>query len=113
MEYQGYEQLSRSGSVEQTSPGASFAFPVKVTALVCFAAIVGACILVFLYKTCIADCITQYRLTDYGCHTSAGFGGALPVTSAQASAVTSTPGCVPCAPQVQASVDPPSVSRVS
>ncbi|ADN93257.1 movement protein [Digitaria didactyla striate mosaic virus] len=73
----------RSGSVVQNQDGTSFAFPVKVTALVCISSIVAAAILVFLYKTCLQDCITQWRLTTYGSHFSSGFGGTHLVTSGQ------------------------------
>nr|AFN80575.1 movement protein [Paspalum striate mosaic virus] len=63
-----------SGAVPRRSQDESFASSLKVTALSLFAAFIAACVLSFIYKTCIAEFITQFRLSGLSSVTSSGFG---------------------------------------
>ncbi|AFN80599.1 movement protein [Paspalum striate mosaic virus] len=63
-----------TGAIPQRSQDVSFASSLKVTALSLFAAFIAACVLSFIYKTCIADFITQFRISGLSSVTSSGFG---------------------------------------
>ncbi|ADT91302.1 movement protein [Bromus catharticus striate mosaic virus] len=63
-----------SGAIPHQSKDEGFASSLKVTALSLFAAFIAAAILCFLYKTCLADCYTQYRTTGLSSTSSSGFG---------------------------------------
>nr|AFN80651.1 movement protein [Paspalum dilatatum striate mosaic virus] len=63
-----------SGAIPRRSQDESFASSLKFTALSLFAAFIAACVLSFIYKTCIAEFITQYRLSGLSSVTSSGFG---------------------------------------
>ncbi|AFN80559.1 movement protein [Digitaria ciliaris striate mosaic virus] len=64
-----------SGAIPRRSQDESFASSLKVTALSLFAAFIAACVLSFIYKTCIADFITQFRLSGLSSSTfNSGFG---------------------------------------
>nr|AFN80567.1 movement protein [Digitaria ciliaris striate mosaic virus] len=65
----GGSAILRQGPVD------SFASTLKVTALGLFATFIGAAVLSFLYRTCLSDCITQYRLGSWSSTVNSGFGG--------------------------------------
>nr|WOF76326.1 movement protein [Bothriochloa barbinodis associated virus] len=75
MEYSGASSAISLAPVRVQSQTDGFSSSLKVTALASLACIVGAAVLVFLYKTCLSDCITQYRLASFSSSTFTGFGG--------------------------------------
>ncbi|WOF76322.1 movement protein [Bothriochloa barbinodis associated virus] len=75
MEISGASSAITLAPVRVQSQTDGFGSSLKVTALASLACFVGAAILVFLYKTCLADCITQWRLGSYSSSTFTGFGG--------------------------------------
>nr|AFN80607.1 movement protein [Paspalum striate mosaic virus] len=97
-----------SGAIPRRSQDESFASSLKVTALSLFAAFIAACVLSFIYKTCIADFITQFRLSGLSSVTSSGFGRTVEVPPAVATR-TASEVSIPVREAVSA---PPLVSSV-